>query len=119
MYITAYIFLMAIIVLTAIKLWQAIAAQNTHAKAHCVITHKDLQSCTLDIATNVKITYINYKGSSGVLEAYRAGLAFRVAEAMYDASQAILVSLKRDQAELPAVVSQCVLEELRWEKPSD
>lgn len=111
MYITAYIFLVAIIILAIIRLWQAVKAWDAHQAVHRIKTCTDLKGFTVGIGTNVEIGYTTYKASSGVLEAYKAGLAFRVAETMYDASQGLLVTLRDDK--LPAFVQQTILEELR------
>jgi len=107
MYYTAYIFLLAILILGAIRLWQAVKAWDVHQAKHVA---EDFENPKIDVRVHVSLPYITYKGSSGVLEAYRAGLAFGIAEAAYDAAQARLVSLKGIQ--IPLSVRQTVIEEL-------
>jgi len=107
MYVTAYIFLVSILILGAIRLWQAVQAWDAHVAKHGAA---DFEDPKIELRINVRTSYTTYKGSHGVLEAYRAGLAFGVAEAAYDAAQASLVSLKGNQ--LPLVVRQTIIEEL-------
>lgn len=107
MYVTAYIFFMALIVLGAIRLWQAVKAWDAYKDNHVKMSFDNPQ---VDIRIQVNCPYTTYKGSGGVLEAYRAGLAFRVAESVYDASEGTLAMLRGTP--MPLFVQQTILEEL-------
>ena len=66
-----------------------------------------------DISFKVRLHGFHLKGSNGALDAYYRGLTFRVADELYQAREGILASLRRNQDDLPLVVKQQVLKELR------
>jgi len=103
--------------LTVAMTWGAIRLLDyvRHEDAQCVAeTQSRLITPDIDIRIRVRTKYIAYKASGGVLDAYHAGLAFGVALELYDAQEACLACLRRNQRELPTDVRQSVLEELRW-----
>ena len=110
-YNVAIAFFLAVMTLGIIRLVRYIHALDAQRKAQ----PPEYGPTRIKLNISVSSLYTSYKASSGVLEAYQAGLAFRVADELYTASGAILASIRRDQAEMPLVVRQCILEELRWE----
>ena len=115
LYLTAVFILLTILFLGIFDLLRTIKKWDTKNK-----TKPSVESInkmvwgpfSLQIDMFVKCNYLTYTGSSGVLEAYRAGQAFRVADTLYEEAERVRACLRQDDRQLPSEVLQTVLDDL-------
>ena len=111
LYIVAYLVLLLLMVGGVLALRRYIKALDVR---HAIELKSRLTRPHIDAGFTVKLAYTSLKASSGVLEAHYHGLAFGIADSMYEAGEAILARLRHNHVGMSPTTMYQVLKELRF-----